>query len=303
MPTFDTPEPITVAIDVGPGHVRIAASDRTDTVVEVNPTNPGMDVDVRAAEQCRVDFSHGRLSVVAPNKKKLWSPWARPGSIDIDIELPVDSRVDAKAWTEVRADGRLGESSFDTAAGAVHLDETGKLRVRTAAGDVSVGRSAGPADLKTASGKIRIGDVEGPVAAKTANGDITLGAVSGDVSVNTANGDIAVDRATGSVEAKTAYGSVRIGEVVRGSVSLKTAFGELEVGVREGTAAWLDLESRFGTVRSYLDEADEPGSSEETVEIHGRTGWGDIVIRRATPAPTPIPMPAANRQGGATTQG
>ena len=30
MPTFDTPEPISVTIDIGLGDIRIAASDRTE---------------------------------------------------------------------------------------------------------------------------------------------------------------------------------------------------------------------------------------------------------------------------------
>ncbi|MGI8415742.1 MAG: DUF4097 family beta strand repeat-containing protein, partial [Nakamurella sp.] len=35
MPTFGTPEPITVTIDLPIGDVRLTASDREDTVVEV----------------------------------------------------------------------------------------------------------------------------------------------------------------------------------------------------------------------------------------------------------------------------
>ena len=288
MPTYDTPAPITATIDVGLGHVRIVASDRTDTVVDVRPTDPSREADVRAAEQCRVEYASGRLSVTATNKKK-WRTRSA-GSIDVAIELPSDSRVDASAWADVRSEGRLGDSTVDTAAGNVHLDETGRLRVRTAAGDVSVTRSAGPADVKTSSGKIRVGEVDGSVVAKTSNGDITLGEVAGDASLSTANGDITVDRAGASVDAKTAYGAVRIGEVARGSIGLQTAFGELAVGVREGTAAWLDVSSGFGTVQSNLEAADAPAPTDETVEIRGKTGWGDIVIRRA---------PA----GRATTQG
>jgi DUF4097 and DUF4098 domain-containing protein YvlB len=293
MPTFDTPGPITATIDIGVGHTRIVASDRTDTVVDVRPTDPARDADVRAAEQSRVEYANGQLSVTAPNKKK-WRTRAA-GSIDLTIDLPSDSRVDANVWTEVRSEGRLGDSTVDTAAGNVRLDETGRLKVRTGAGHVAVTRSSGPADVKTASGKIRMDEVEGSVAVKTSNGDITLGTVTGDASLSTANGDITVDRALASVEAKTAYGAVRIGEVVRGSIGLQTAFGELGVGVREGTAAWLDVSSGFGTVQSHLDATDAPEPSDETVEIRGRTGWGDIVIRRATPAPTPEPTPMPAR--------
>ena len=79
---------------------------------------------------------------------------------------------------------------------------------------------------------------------------------------------------------KSAHGDVRLGEVVRGSVVLETKVGDLEVGIREGTAAWLDISSRVGKLHNALDSADKPGSSAETVEVRARTSVGDIVVRR-----------------------
>lgn len=280
MPTFDTPEAILATIDCGMGHVRITASDRADTVVEVRPTDPSDDADVRAAEQARVEYANGELSVTTP-KKKLRSLFGRPGSTDVAVDLPSGSSVDVDAWADIRSEGCLGVSTFGTAAGAIRLDQTGKLKARTAAGDVSVARSVGPTDVRTSSGKIRIGEIDGPALVKTSNGDVTLGEVTGDVQLNTANGDITVDRALAAVDAKTAYGSVRIGEVVRGSVVLETSFGEVELGVREGTAAWLDLGSGVGTVHSHLDATDQPGPSDEVVEVRAHTNYGDIVVHRA----------------------
>jgi DUF4097 and DUF4098 domain-containing protein YvlB len=282
MPTFETPRAIAAVIDLPAGHVRLRATDRTDTVVDVRPTDPGSDADVQAVGQVMVDFDDGRLSVIGP-KSRFRSLFRRPPSIDVTVDLPTDSRVDVSGWADIRTEGRLGDSTFDTAAGTVRLGETGRLKLRTAAGDVSVARAAGHAEVTTASGKVRIGEVDGTAAVKTSNGDIVLGEVTGDVRLNTANGDIAVDRALATVAAKTAYGSIRVGEVVRGTVVLETSFGELEVGVRPGTAAWLDLQSGYGTVRSLLDAADEPAPSDETVEVRARTGYGDIVIRRAEP--------------------
>jgi DUF4097 and DUF4098 domain-containing protein YvlB len=101
------------------------------------------------------------------------------------------------------------------------------------------------------------------------------------VRVRTANGDISVERAGGGVEAKTANGSIRLGEVARGSVVLETAMGDLEVGIAEGTAAWLEVNTGFGHVRNLLDEAARPTESDETVEVRGRTSYGDITIRRS----------------------
>ena len=115
---------------------------------------------------------------------------------------------------------------------------------------------------------------------KNSNGDTWVGVAGGDVRLNAANGSIAVDLAQASVGAKSANGDVRLGEVVRGSVVLETKIGDLEVGVREGTAAWLDVSSRFGRVHNSLDAADAPEPSAETVEVRARTSVGEVVIRR-----------------------
>jgi DUF4097 and DUF4098 domain-containing protein YvlB len=280
MPTFETPTPITAVIDTVGGHLWINASDRTDTAVDVRPADAAEAGDVQAAEQTRVEYAGGRLSVTTP-KGRLRSLLGRPPSIDVTIDLPADSRVEVDAAAEIRCGGRIGASTFTTAAGSIRLDETGRLRLRTGAGDVSVARSAEHAEVTTSSGKVWIGEIDGTAVVKTANGDITLGEVTGDVRMTTANGDITVDRALATLAAVTANGNVRVGEVVRGAIVLKTGFGELEIGIPEGTAAWLDALSKHGSVRSDLDSADEARPSDETVKVRARTGFGDIVIRRS----------------------
>jgi len=124
-------------------------------------------------------------------------------------------------------------------------------------------------------------NIGGAAVIKNSNGDTVVGEVTGDLRVKSANGRISVDRAHASVIAKTANGNIRIGEVMRGAIVLETAAGELQVGIREGTAAWLDVSSHHGRVRNSLDEADSPEQSEATVEIRARTSYGDIKIDRA----------------------
>jgi DUF4097 and DUF4098 domain-containing protein YvlB len=205
-----------------------------------------------------------------------WHP-----SIEVTIELPTGSSVDAHAATaDVHCSGRLGESRFTTSSGDIWLDQIGKLPLKSP-GTVPVARSDAPTYVTTADGEIRVGEIDGAAVVKTANGDITLGQVNGDLQLATASGDITVDRALASVGAKTAYGSVRIGEVVRGSVVFETAYGELDIGIREGTAAWLDVHTVHGSVRSSLDPTDGPAPSDETVEVRARTAHGDIVIHRS----------------------
>ena len=279
MPTFATPEPISVTLDLAVGDVRFTAGDRVDTVVEVRPTDRSRDLDVEAAAATRVNYSTGALVIKGPKPRGLRH---KVGSIDVTIELPARSSVHASAaMADFHGQGRLGECRFKTAAGHIRLDQTGSLHLSTAAGHITVDDVSGNVEISTGSGEVRIREIDGTAVIKNSNGDSWVGDISGDVRVNSANGSIAVDKALGAVDAKTANGNVRLGEVVRGSVGLETAMGELEVGIREGTAAFLDVRTTFGAVRSSLAASDGPEKSEESVDVRARTAFGDILIHRA----------------------
>jgi len=284
MRTFETPEPIIATIDVGAGHVTLRASDRADTVVDVNPTDPSSDADIRAAEQTMVTCIRGKLAVKS-TKKRRPTLFGRGPAVDVVVELPTGSTVSVESWGEVTGEGRLGDARVQTAMGPLRLEESGPARLRTAAGDITVTGIHGDADVSSAAGDVTIGSVEGSASVKTSHGDLTIGEVTGDLGVRSSNGDITVDRAHGELRAKTSRGDVRIAEVVRGPVEMHTAFGDLEVGVREGPAVWLDVSAGAGSVRSELDPSDRPGPSDDAVEIKGRTGFGDVVIRRAVAQP------------------
>jgi hypothetical protein len=288
MPTFATPEPISVTAELGVGEIRFVARDRTDTVVEVRPSDDAKKSDVSAAQQTRVEYANGRLLIKAP---KGWRQYTFRGggeSIDVQIDLPVGSNVRAEAGVAaLRCTGRLGECHLTTGVGEIHVDEAGgPVELKTGVGDITMGQAAGNAELTTGSGVVQIADAGGTAVVKNANGDTWIGEVTGDLRVNAANGTITVDQAGAAVAAKTANGNVRLGEVARGTILAQTGFGNVEIGVLDGSAAWLDINTRFGNVHNDLDAAEQPGPGEHAVEVRARTAFGDITIRRATPART-----------------
>ncbi|HEY7271795.1 MAG TPA: DUF4097 family beta strand repeat-containing protein [Actinoplanes sp.] len=279
MPNYETPEPISVTVELGVGNVRITASDRTDTVVEVRPSNENDESDVRAVEQVRVDHANGALRITGP--KRTFDFSKKTKSVDVSIELPSGSQASAHMQLgEFRSAGRLGECTVKT-TGDVWLERTGPLRLHTGFGRVTADAIAGNADISTGSGKIEIGEVQGTVVVKNSNGDTTIDVATGDVRVRNANGVIEVGRAGAGVDAKTSNGAIRLGEVVRGSVVLATAAGNVDIGIAEGTAAWLQVNTGFGHVHNQLETATRPGEADETVEVRGRTGYGDITIHRS----------------------
>lgn len=287
MPTFETPDPISVTVELGVGHVRIAASDRTDTVVDVRPSDPEKRGDVAAAAQTRVEYASGRLVVQAPKGWRQWLPRGGMESIEVEIGVPSGSRI----WNEVGVaslvcSGRIGDGRVRAGVGDIRVDDAGSVDLRTGAGDITLGRVQGTADVKTGSGTVVIAAVEGTAVVRNGNGDTRIGEVAGDIRVNAGNGSISIDRASASVAAKTANGHVRLGEVERGAVVAQSAFGTIEVGVRDGVTAWLDLDTKFGNVQTDLDATGRPEPRDESVEIHAHTSMGDVSIRRSLASST-----------------
>ena len=95
-----------------------------------------------------------------------------------------------------------------------------------------------------------------------------------------ANGDISVGHAGAGVDAKTSNGNIRLGDVNHGAIVLGTAMGNLDIGIAEGTAAWLDVTTGFGQLRNLLT-ATRPDDTDRKAEIRGRTACGDITVHRA----------------------
>jgi DUF4097 and DUF4098 domain-containing protein YvlB len=288
LSNFNTPSPIAVALDLYVADVRLAVSDRTDTIVEVRPSDPNKAGDIKAAENTRVDYDDATrtLSIVSRKPRSRFVNFSskRPESIDVVIQLPTDSDVRGEAdLGDFQADGALGTVVLKTDLGAVRLAETGPLNLRAGVGQVTVEGVSGSAEVHSGSGDIRIGAVDGTADVSTGNGKARVGVVTGPATVKGSNGSVSVDRALTDITAASANGEVRIGEVVRGKVSATSKNGSVEVGIREGSAAWLELNTEVGRVYNELASSDAPEAGEQVdkVEVRASTKLGDVTIRRA----------------------
>ncbi|WP_039804851.1 DUF4097 family beta strand repeat-containing protein [Nocardia araoensis] len=160
MPTFETPEPIAVTIDVLSGHVTVIASDRIDTVVEVRPADATRKGDVRAAEQTRIDFSAGTLTVRTPKDWRTYTPFGGNPSIELTIEVPTGSRLKGTAAVgRLLGAGELGECDLEVSAGDITVERPhGSVTAKTAKGDIRIGEaSRGVLRLETSMGELQVG--------------------------------------------------------------------------------------------------------------------------------------------------
>ncbi|MFE2278846.1 DUF4097 family beta strand repeat-containing protein [Streptomyces sp. NPDC059454] len=214
---FDTPTPVSVVLDVPAGRIRFIAADRADTVVEVLPADATKSRDRKAVERTGVAYGGGVLRIEGPaEKNQLLGP---SGSVEVTVRLPAGSRVEAKtADAEFRGVGRLGDVVLEGAQGPVKLDEAASVRLAVLAGDVSVGRLGGPAEISTQKGDIHVTEaMRGTVTLRTEHGDISVGAargVSASLDAGTGYGRVHntlrnADGAAGlTVHATTAYGDI-----------------------------------------------------------------------------------------------
>ncbi len=276
MATFDTPGPIAATVVVAGAQVRVTASDRTDTVVLVEPIDKASKKDAKVASRTKVDFAGGQLSV------KTTVSGDKNGSVVINIELPAGSSLVAYlAHSTVHADGSVGECELHLASGRLQLDRINALQANIAAGEVTIGRIAERANIDGAAFAMRISEVKDTVKLSNSGGQTWIGHASADLDLSSGSGGFDIDRADGSVTAKTGDGNIRIGRLTRGQAELTNGSGNIEVGIGEGTAAKVDANSERGSVRNSVPAQENPDPSDNKVTVHARTRHGDIIIQRA----------------------
>lgn len=275
MPTFSTPGPVTAVVEVAGAQVRVNASDRTDTVVLVEPLDATSQNDLRVAEKTTVDFSGGTLTV------KTRTAGAKTGSVAITIDLPTGSDLaPSLAYSSVQVDGSIGHCEVSLGSGRIQLDRVAGLRASLAAGELAVDHVAGRADIEGGSAGVRIGAVEGGVKLTGSSGHVWIGDTAGPVDLTNSTGGVDIDRAGGDVTAMTGGRAViRIGRMTSGHAYLTNASGNIEVGIGEGSAVRLErAETTFGSVRNSVPSQAEAGP---VVTVDARTRRGDIIVQPA----------------------
>lgn len=180
MQKFDTPAVVTAHVDISAGRIRFIAADRTDTVVEVLPADAAKSRDAKAAGRVEVAYADGVLDIrtAKEGRSRLIG---ETGSVEITVQLPAGSHVEAKAGAaEFRGVGRLGGVVFEGGYRSVKVDEAASARISAHDGAVIVRRLTGPGELSTQRGDVTVEEAT--------RGELTLSTVQGDITVLAARG-------------------------------------------------------------------------------------------------------------------
>lgn len=276
---FDTTGPITLKAELLVGDLTLTVGDGPTTTVRLHPHGKhGADI----AEKFTVEAHGNDVSVLAPKLRDSFFSLGTKGSVDVEIELPSASTVDAKTGAgDVTAAGLLGDVRAATGAGDVTFHEVGTGAFKSGSGDITVQAARGDLDAKTGSGDITIGSGGGRLDLVSGSGDIDLRRSDAAVKARTGSGDLTVGASTGDLELTTGTGDIRLGGVHGGEVRGRTGTGDVTIAVAGGVAAYLDLNTVTGDVTIDLDEASGPGDAEAQTRLVVHSGSGDIRVKRA----------------------
>lgn len=279
MYEFSTPEPVQLRIEFGSGDIRIEATEIDRTTVEIRSKRDD-ESSREAIAETKVEQRGDTIVVESPRRSALFR---RGPQLQLRVVVPADSALQAKIESaDLTVSGPLAEANVKSGSGDVRLESvSGDTSVQSGSGDVEIASCGRSARLQTGSGDLRIHEAAGNLNTTTGSGDVEIGRVDGTAQINSGSGDVKVQEAGSEVSVNTASGDQYIGRVTRGRVRSNAASGDIYVGVADGTAAWLSVNSLTGSVSSQLDSAEEPAPGEETVELRVNTVSGDIHLSRA----------------------
>jgi hypothetical protein len=266
---FETQGEVTFDVTLPAGRLEIQTGPPGRATVELEPL--GGDDSQELVDEAQVEVSpfggRTRLTVQLKNQRR----FLRFGNAQVLVraQVPEGADVDASvASADVQTRGPLGNAHVEVASGGVDLE------------------SAASVEVSSASGDIRLRSVEGDLSVSTASGDVRVERIGGQGRIRTASGDVVVSDARGAIEVQSASGDQRVEAVREGRVSLRSASGDLSVGVRQGSALWVDARSMSGDTTSEIDldaDASDVGDA-PLVELRAISMSGDVRVLRAPAA-------------------
>jgi hypothetical protein len=253
--THHTPNGLQLLVKNPAGRCEITTSDGADTVVEAEAMNASSAS--RTAVECLVESLRERTG----------------GGHELRVEVPKHKRLlpgfgDAQVLIRIRAPHGADLDASTASADVVATGRMGAVDVRTASGDVSI-EDAQATEVKTASGNVQLGRMRDATDVKTMSGDVLLLEAGSATDVNTMSGD------------------VRIRRVAAGAIQVRSMSGDLEAAIAPGATLYVDATSASGNVSSEMPVSSVGPSGPADVDLRATSMSGDILVTRA-PEPAEV---------------
>jgi DUF4097 and DUF4098 domain-containing protein YvlB len=274
---FETTGPINLKVELLMGDVTLTPSDDPTTTVRLIPRGR---MGEELAQRFTVEARGNDVVVIAP-KKEGFLGLGTKGSVDVEVALPSSSNVDVRTGAgDCEATGLLGDVHVATGAGDIAFHEIASADLKSGSGDVGIQVAAAEARVKTGSGDVTIGQAHGDLDVVSGSGDVKINKADGQVKAKTGSGDVALTASIADLDLMTGTGDVKLGGVHGGTVKARTGTGDVVIGVANGVAAYLDLNTVTGDVEVDLDPVDGPSGAEAQTSLAVQSGSGDIHVKR-----------------------
>ncbi|MDX1469236.1 MAG: DUF4097 family beta strand repeat-containing protein [Acidimicrobiia bacterium] len=231
-------------------------------------------VDIRPGEQGRIEVvvdtndpkfevsQRGGQIYISSDRDSRWASGRNSANVVIKAPEGTDATI-STATANIDSTVRLGDVFIKSATADVELNEIHSGNVKTASGDVEIGRVSDYLKVASASGDVMIGRCEGKAECSAASGDVHIRDCEGPVKANSASGDITLGRFAGD------------------RASFKTMSGDVTVGVPAGTKINLDVTTLSGELRlpERSDDA-EPVTPTRKISLRAKLVSGDLILKR-----------------------
>lgn len=268
---FKTHLPVKLHVEIGRGRVAVAATDTTESSVEVTGEH---------SDDVIIEHSGDQLSVLAPRIRTGF--FGGEPNLFVSVTVPTGSELHVKTGTaDVHAAGTWGATHIKSGSGEVEVESVDAPAVlETGSGDITAGAVLGEARIKSGSGAVHVGQAGSSVVVSTGSGDVEIVRAAGPTVVKTGSGDLRVATADGDLSMSTGSGDAFVGRLNRGRFAAKVASGDVAVGVPAGIPVWTDISSVTGRVRSDLVGAGAPAADQDHIELRAKTVTGDITLKQ-----------------------
>lgn len=204
----------TLVVYVDPGNVQIVPTDKKDIVITTSA--------VETADQAKIQ-------VTSKNKEvRLDFRGDKTGNGVFTVQLPAGFNIDSYSSGNVDAKGNLtGKIKIKTNAGNVTLaDVDGNLIIDSQSGDIATGSIKGDASIST-NGEIETQDVSGALELKNQSGDSFVKSVGGNANARVADGDLSIGEIGGNLTAQSTVGDIDFHKV-EGMATVNTDSGDID---------------------------------------------------------------------------
>lgn len=259
--TFSSSTPIDVSVQNLRGDISLRAEPGDQIRVELAPHGQAGQELVARME---VRFEGGRLTVNAP-AEEAQHVGGRLGDL---LRGMGGGEGSGGSWTDrfassMRSTWRSVEGLAGTLDVTVVVPEGSRAVLHDGAGDLRVSGELARVEARTGAGDVRVSNTPADLSVTTGSGDITIEELRGDARLTSGVGDVTVSRA------------------LEGALRIRSGTGDVTVRVAEGTATKVDLATGRGDRDVRLSPTSGAGAAERVLEIHARSGVGDVRVLRA----------------------